>query len=403
MNKLRPVLASHEKCTGCSVCADVCPKQTITMRRDLEGFLYPFVGADCIGCHLCEKTCPVISPVKIERSLGEQIACGAIHKDKKIWRNSSSGGAFVAICQVFCDENTIIYGAMYDKEKRYVHHNYVVGLKNISLLQGSKYVQSDMHHIMKSVYSFIKKGRKVLFSGVPCQIAALRKYLERLPYDSSKLLCVDLVCHGVGSPKVFREYIKFCERQNDSSVVDFKFRKKFIKVGIQKLYPVEISFTDGYKIKNYNDTYVSLFLKKIICRPSCDNCLYANLQRTGDITIADFKQLYSVIKSAPANRNASAIIVNTAMGLNVYHALDKYMDIYTCDIKDIQMHNTPLYKCVKSPDLRTEFFADFVSQECINTLLLNKYRTKRHLQNVISANMPAKFKAYIKRLLGRFK
>ena len=191
-------------CTGCRACEKICPKDAIQMVQDSEGFIYPEIDElKCIKCGLCQKVCPNVNSVKNE--LIEQKVYYGVHKDEEILRKSSSGGAFTAIVEAFCDKDYIIFGCTMN-EKFEVYHDYVDNKKDIIKFRKSKYLQSNVKDSYIKVKEFLKNGKKVIFTGTPCQISGLKNFLGNIKQE--KLLCVDLICHGVTSQKVFNSYIE---------------------------------------------------------------------------------------------------------------------------------------------------------------------------------------------------
>lgn len=189
-------------CCGCNSCVQRCPKSSITMREDEEGFLYPDVDeSTCIDCGLCETVCPVIHQSTVRKPIA---VCAAKNKDEKIRLSSSSGGAFTALAESVIDEDGVVFGAKFDEDWSVVH-DYMETREGLAAFRGSKYVQSRIGDSFKKAEQFLKAGRKVLFSGTPCQIAGLKRFLRK-EYDN--LLTVDFICHGVPSPGVWREYLK---------------------------------------------------------------------------------------------------------------------------------------------------------------------------------------------------
>lgn len=387
-----PILADKSICTGCSACASICPKGNIEMVYDAEGFLFPQINDNCIGCNLCEKVCPIINAST--KSKQEQYACGAIHRNKNIWENSSSGGAFSAVCNAYGDSQTIVFGATFDSVNKKIKHTWVKGIENITPLLGSKYVQSEIGDSFIKVKEFLDNDNRVIFSGTPCQVAALKAYLKGTKID--KLLCIDLVCHGVGSSGVFENYLKSIEDQYKKKIKNFNFRHKNMKFGIHSLYNVKMTFEDDSTKIDTSNLFINLFLQKLICRKSCDNCLYTCSHREGDITLADFKKIYTVIKNAPYNRNGSAIICSTEKGKRVFDRLDNYMNVFDCSVESIININTPLSKCIKSPEQRESFFERY--QKSTSVLdVMQQFRRKKKISSLITSLIPTKIKEYIKR------
>ena len=194
-------ILNKKDCCGCSACVQKCPKQCISLKEDNEGFLYPQVNQqECISCGICKKVCPIINPNEKRTPL--QIYA-AINKNEEIRRQSSSGGIFTLLSEEILKEGGVVFGARFD-ENWEVKHDYTENVKGLVNFRGSKYVQSRIEDNYKKVETFLKQGRKVLFSGTPCQIAGLKRFLSK-EYDN--LLTVDFICHGVPSPKVWRLYL----------------------------------------------------------------------------------------------------------------------------------------------------------------------------------------------------
>lgn len=386
-----PILADKSICTGCGACASKCPNGNIKMVYDVEGFLFPQINDNCLGCDLCTKVCPVIN-IKTKSNY-VQLACGAIHRNKKIWSESSSGGAFSAVCQAYGDSQTIVFGAVFDDVNKKIKHAWVKGIDNVTPLLGSKYVQSEIGDSFIKVKEFLNNGNRVIFSGTPCQVAALKSYLKNTKTD--ELLCIDLVCHGVSSPGVFKSYLQSLENQYKKKIKNFNFRYKRTTLGIHSLYNVKLTFEDNSTVVDTSNLFINLFLQKEICRKSCDNCLYTCPQREGDITLADFKSMYTVIKDAPYNKNGSAIICNTEKGKKVFNLLGDYMYIYECTVESIINTNNPLSRCIQAPESRERFFESYKN----NTSALDvmqEFRRRPRISSRITSLIPTKIKELIK-------
>lgn len=222
-------VTNKTECCGCQACAERCPKSCISFREDAEGFLYPQVETTlCINCHLCEKVCPIINH-GIERDPISVYA--AINNNEDIRFKSSSGGVFSLLAETIIKQSGVVFGAKWNSGWG-VEHDYTDTLEGIKAFRGSKYVQSDINGSYSRVESFLKQGRKVLFTGTPCQIAGLKNFLKR-EYDN--LILVDFICHGIPSPGVFRQYlnelldiaqVKANNRRGDLNLVGIDFRDK---------------------------------------------------------------------------------------------------------------------------------------------------------------------------------
>ena len=323
------------ECTGCTACKAVCPVHCISMVSDDEGFWYPVSSDKCIECKRCEKVCPSHQSDRTANH-NEQHAYACLSKDNKIWRRSASGGAFSEICLTWGDKNTIVVGATWDGFK--VHHICVEGVQNIALICKSKYIASNLENTFAEIKEYLKVGRKVVFCGVPCQVAGLKSFLGK---EFDNLLTIDLICHGAGSPLVFESSIRVMEKQFGGAIEKYEFRAKRRWFETEYLSSIKV----GRKTKYiYNDPYMQLFLQQKSLRPSCgENCKYRTRNRQGDLTIADFKGLTEVFPQLKGTkRNYSTIVTNNAKGESVVLKLNK-MDIYPCDLSVIGKYN-PLFE-----------------------------------------------------------
>ena len=215
-------IIQKEQCCGCSACLHICPKHSISFREDKEGFLYPQVDtATCIDCGLCEKVCPVLNQGEERMPLK---VYAAKHADDEIRMKSSSGGIFTLLADQIIDKGGVVFGARFNENWEVVH-DYTETKEGLAPFRGSKYVQSNIGNSYKQVEEFLKTGREVMFTGTPCQVAGLKKFL-RIDYEN--LLTVDFVCHGVPSPMVWRKYLaeEIVRQGNNPVVTGVNFRDK---------------------------------------------------------------------------------------------------------------------------------------------------------------------------------
>lgn len=219
--------SDKSECFGCESCAQVCPKEAISMQEDCDGFRYPVIHQEkCIDCGLCRKACPYSHMP--EKSESDKYAFGGYNIDPMTRFESTSGGAFSAIVDAFCDDNYVIFGA--EAKGLLVFHSYITDKKDLDKLRKSKYSQSIIGFSYRNVRKFLQEGKKVLFSGTPCQIAGLLSYLETTKTDRTTLLTVEVVCEGVPSPLYVRKLDKEIEHKYGSPIgsLDYRYTGKSI-------------------------------------------------------------------------------------------------------------------------------------------------------------------------------
>ena len=286
---------------GCGACVQRCPKECITLREDAEGFLYPEADASvCVECGLCEKVCPVLHPGESRQPL---MAYAAVNGDEAVRRSSSSGGVFTALALETIARGGVVFGARFD-ERWEVVHGWTETAEGLAAFRGSKYVQSRMGESYREAESFLKSGREVLFSGTPCQVAGLRRYLRK---DYGGLLTVDFICHGVPSPGVWRSYLKEevarqCDGKNTVSPVPISGRDALVEGvsfrnkarGWKKFsFSLSLSLPGGQGRKNSvflcelltRNAYLRGFLADLYLRPSCHACPAKGLRSGSDVTV----------------------------------------------------------------------------------------------------------------------
>lgn len=314
-------ILEKKNCCGCTACMQICPKMCIQMVTDNEGFLYPQVNnLLCIDCGLCERVCPVInqnSPHKPHK------VYAAKNKNENIRLKSSSGGVFSMLALNIINEGGIVFGAKFD-ENWNVSHDYTETTEGIESFRGSKYVQSSIGNNYKVTKEFLKNNRKVLFSGTPCQIAGLKKYLQK---DYENLLTVEVVCHGAPSPKIWREYLKYkCVNNNASKIIDISFRDK---TKGWKLFGLKISYDNSHSINNNTeltefkkDLFMKGFLRNIYLRPSCYDCPARKCKSGADISLGDFWGIQNFFPEFDDDKGCSLVLLNSNKGKLAFEQLD---------------------------------------------------------------------------------
>ena len=303
-------------CCGCTACASICPKDAITMEPDTLGFKYPKVDlSKCIDCGLCEKVCAFNDNYDKSLNLKEPEIYAARHKDIHEIETSRSGAAFIAISDYILENGGIVYGAGYKDHFR-VAHKRATTKEERNEFKGSKYVQSDLGGIFRQVKDDLKQGNTVLFSGTPCQTAGLNSYIGKKLREN--LVLVDIVCHGVPSPYVWRDYLTYLEKKYKSKVVRVNFRDKS-RIGWSGHIESYI-FDNGIKIES--TIYTNLFYQNIMLRQSCGNCHYTNYKRPSDFTIADYWGWEKISSNFNIdNKGCSLLFVNTGKGQQIFEKI----------------------------------------------------------------------------------
>lgn len=278
-----------KECTGCGVCELVCPTKAISMQEDREGFLAPYIDNDrCCNCLRCKKSCHVLKNNLQTRDTPElQIWAYFIFNDL-IRKTSASGGAFWSLAQRWIKAGGVVVGAAYEPFPE-VKHIIVSCVSGLAKLQGSKYVYSDVRHSFMQIKKLLNSGSKVMFSGLPCQVAALKEYVGDV--ELRNLFTVDLICHGIPPLKLFKRYLRYYEETNNLKLTDYKFRtKKGCDWNDSTTYQGEHIGTSGSvtNVPLKRNWYMRYFLGATSFRNACYKCKYACLLRAGDITLGDF-------------------------------------------------------------------------------------------------------------------
>ena len=330
-------LKTHNRfnCYGCELCKDICPVQAIEMVEDEEGFKYPKIDKEkCIKCGLCEKNCIYRKKVKQEKSEDYPIIYAASYKDTDVLKNSSSGGIFTALYKHILSQKGYVVGVKYN-EDMVAEYAMADNEKDCEKFRGSKYVAASINGLRKDIKEKLEKGKKVLFTGNPCQIKALRTYLNK---DYDNLYLVEIICHGVPSPKVFRLYIKYLEEKYKSKVVDFKFRDKEKGWATKNLSTIRVIFEDGREVTEFAkyNNFNRAFLNNYILRPGCHNCELTGNDGLADMTIGDFWGIESVMPQyAKRQKNGISIIkINTEKGNSLFENISEKLEYYMSNYKE---------------------------------------------------------------------
>ena len=302
-----PKLATEKNCTGCLVCKDICPKKAI--RIVLKNSL-TYIEVDsgrCIECGICEKVCPVISAPKRNAIENEQ-AFGGWVKDESLRFMAASGGAFAGLALNFWERfaDCIVVGA--SLQNNHVRHILIDDAKDLPLLMNSKYVQSNTDGIYNKILSELKKGKYVLFSGLPCQVAAIQKIVEKRSALREQLYTVELICHGVASQEALDLHLKYYQAEE---IVQFRNKEAFKEMGSSQCSKLRVKGKDKI-INREGDVFYNIFSSWLLDRKSCSDCRFARLDRVADITIGDFWG-----HADAHSKGVSLIMANNSHGLDL--------------------------------------------------------------------------------------
>ncbi len=346
-----PELYSKEnlsQCCGCTACFAECPTDAITMVCDEEGFLYPSIDKEkCIECNACVRVCPLKEESKAVREETKTFIA-LKNKNKETILSSSSGGAFSAISDYILSEGGVIYGVVFDEKLQAVHIR-TDNKAGRDEMRVSKYLQSDMKDIFSKVKTDADNGMKILFTGTPCQIEGLKRFLKK---DYENLYLADIICYGVPSPLMFSEHIKNIEKTRKKKVKNYKCRSK---VQGWHRHIEEAVFENGKKEAGTPllQEHKVLFHGGNILRPSCYECQFTNLYRPSDITLGDFWGIEKCMPEWDDQTGTSIILVNSPKGEKLLEKIEKDVVIRKSDVYGRQPH---LEMPVKKPAGREEFW-----------------------------------------------
>ena len=382
-----------ERCCGCGACAAICPKGCIEMLPDSAGFRRPTVDENaCEACGMCERVCPALN--KRDRDSSET-AWWARSADDELLDESSSGGLFGLLARNVINHGGTVYGAAYDNGCKAVRHLRVDSFDGLGAVMRSKYVQSAIDSdAYQGVARDLKTGLHVLFSGTACQVSGMRGYLEarRVPMD--RLLLVDVICHGVPSPRLWHDWIEYREKRAGGAIREANQRSKssgWTTYSVAYKYATEKVESSAFG----EDWYMKAFLNNASLRSSCLACP-AKRSCGSDITLGDFWGVKERHPEAFDDRGVSAVIANTAKG---FEAIEGFGDLLVkgpSTVEDIAFGNPSLVKPVV-PYARREAFLDDVAAGTPVGELMRRWSFKPSLQK----RAVGKLKRVVKKMIGR--
>lgn len=333
-------IKNKKDCSGCTACFAVCPTNCITMEADDDGFAYPVVNhRKCVECGVCVTSCPIQYPLT-----GQMLDAYALYNNNKyIRKKSTSGGFFYVLAHyVITGLDGVVFGARFD-ESMQVIHTYATTVEAIKPLMGSKYVNSDLKNSFHEVKQFLKKGLFVLFSGLPCQIAGLKAFLDK---EYPNLITLDVFCYGVSSHTVFDKYLS--EYDNSDDIIDFKFRAKDIS---WTDYGAKVVYANGAENFSHHleNDYMYLYLNNYFFRPACYSCIFKTKSKVSDFFIGDYWNVQDHHRNIYDKYGVSAVFVNTEKGRIFFDKISNQFSIQTTSYDKIRDHNIALDTSASKP------------------------------------------------------
>lgn len=392
-----------KKCCGCGACMNACPKNAIYMKPDKEGFLYPSIDYDkCVECGLCKKVCNYQEVNYLHEPIS---AYAAVNKDEEQLTKSASGGVFSAIATQFLKNGGIVYGATMDFNDGCADPHYIgiTTIDELYKLQGSKYVQCAIGDCYKKAKIHLDNGEKVLFSGIPCQVAGLYGYLRK---DYDNLWTIDIICHGVPNAQFFNDYIhNEVKKKKAQSVIGYAFRDK--KKGWGLNGRIDFKYQSGKEKSFYTlarfSSYYTFFLNGDIYRENCYSCPYAKKERVGDITIGDYwgirKEHAELLdkKEYDELKGISCVLVNSDKGKNLCDYMGKGLCLDKSTYEKISSGNGQLKKPSDESKLRDYILNMYVTYGYEK---IDKWYKRKNKKNLIAYRMyrlfPRKIRLSIK-------
>ncbi|WP_051195403.1 Coenzyme F420 hydrogenase/dehydrogenase, beta subunit C-terminal domain [Lachnospira multipara] len=385
--ELHPILFENkENCSGCSACYSICPKKAISMVEDEEGFLYPEVDyTKCIHCNKCMEVCN-FHKVNDSLLLVDTFAIKASDEERK---RSQSGGLFAVISEVILEAGGVVYGCIFNEKFEAVHERADTKLGR-DLMRHSKYVQSNKLDTFCQVLEDLKQGKKVLFTGTSCEVVGLISFIENKNLELSKnLYCVDLICHGVPSPLVWRDYLNWESKKTRGKIKNVVCRNKHF-FGWHS-HVTTIKFSNLRTVESM--TFTELFGSDCILRPACYECPYKDIYHKSDITMGDCWGIEKNLPSMDDNKGVSLALVNSEKGSKLLELATNKLEIRQINIRDFLQE--PLKKAITKPDNREVFWQDYKSKDFF--FIAKKYGKYKALND-----FKWKIKKYLKWNLKRY-
>ena len=410
-------ICNRQSCTGCGACVNICGKSAITMQKDYEGFLYPYIDeSSCVNCGLCQKVCPANKDMPVSAATFYM----AWHKNDEVLEKSSSGGVFTALADYVLTRNGVVFGAVKNPDTQEVCHIMINDAKDLDKLRLSKYYQSDTKKVYQQVKEILLQNRFVLFSGTACQVAGLYSALDQWKINpeiikgeaSRRLITADVLCHGCTSKKVVSCYIKAKEKQYKKKIIDYHFRVKTKDVGWQSGggTRMKLEFADGtHKVEDKAmDTFFVGFNNNLFLRESCYRCKYCGSDRVSDFTLGDFWGIDPhEVTPKQMQLGVSVMCANTDAAKEMLPELSNSLYIKEIDSQKAIPYNLAFSRPQDRPEIRDSVFKrlenhnfdSVVKHACWKYYL--KLGVKQTIKKCIGESRYKKMVSKIKAMVGK--
>lgn len=381
MNVRRVDIKKADECCGCTACLNICPTKAISMVDDaIFGFQCPKIDEDiCIKCGLCYKVCDFSSGYDKSSKLAKPLVYGLRNADEEKLVSSQSGGAFISIAKPFLGKNGVVYGVIYG-ENYHIKHIRATTLAEVEQMHGSKYVQSDINGIIKQIECDIDSGLSVLFVGTPCQVAGVKSYF-RHKRKSRHLFTIDILCHGVGAPHVWRDNLEYVRKKLGGELTYVNMREPSMG-----WHDAKEKYCSDSKT-HIQHTYLDLYFGHYIHRDSCFNCPFTNTIRVGDISIGDFWGWEKHYKEFNDEKGVSVVLINSEKGKELFESIEPSEVILRESSIEKAMQNV-LDHPVKPNRNLTQFLHDYRSKgyKCV----IYKYGDRNYSRRIKTLLYPVK-------------
>lgn len=339
------MICKYQDCFGCAACVDICPKEAVKMEAD-TGFWRPVIDeAKCIHCELCKKACPALTLINNKQTHYRESKCYAgWSKNSNRHFHSASGGLASELSESVINKNGVVAGVCYDNQKREVRHILIENTDGLRHIAKSKYVLSNKSGIYKKIKEKLEENVTCLFTGVPCEVNALHRYLKLSRTNTDKLYTIDLLCRGGASPRCLKEHIDFVRKGNDVSDITFRGGENDCKFTVWSLNGKPL-----YQGEQYVDAYFKYFMQHSLFQEKCYRCPFAGVHRQGDITLGDFWGLKGTAAEENDVSGVNLILINSDKGQRLYESVRDKIKVFERPMREAVEGNETLCGATPKP------------------------------------------------------